>query len=52
VKPGLGDEYRRHVVQYLADYCGDQARYEDEYCGPVRFYGAAPSPESEERETR
>lgn len=38
IKPDLGDPYKRHKVSYLADYCGDQARYETEYCGPVRHY--------------
>lgn len=27
-----------HELTYLADYCGDQERYENAYCGPVRFY--------------
>lgn len=28
-----------HRIDYVADYCGDQARYECTYCGPVRWYG-------------
>lgn len=27
-----------HNVEYLADYAGDQPRYETAFCGPVRFY--------------
>ena len=27
-----------HEATYLADYCGDQSRYEVAYCGPVRHY--------------
>lgn len=38
VRTHRGPRVHLHAVDYLADYCGDQPRYETAYCGPVRHY--------------